>query len=104
MSCVYDAPGRLVEGHTAPEPQEYWQGPNGHTLLSWEVDFGDGGGSRLRVRSPEGRGYSVEGVRLEIVEPERIVFTGTLEAGGERLTEMPGTVTFRRIEGHKDDD
>jgi len=98
MTCVYDAPGHLFEGQTVPEPHEHWRGPNGHMLLSWEVDFGDGGGSRLRVRSPEGRGYSVEGVRLEIVEPERIVFTGAIETGGERLTEAPGTVTFRRIE------
>ncbi len=89
MTCGYDAPGRLVESHTAPEPQEHWRGPNGHTLLSWEVDFGDGGGSRLRVRSPEGRGYLVEGVRLEIVEPERVVFTGDLGFAS-------GTVTFRR--------
>jgi uncharacterized protein YndB with AHSA1/START domain len=91
MTCAYDAPGHppghLIEGHTAPEPQEHWRGPNGLTLPSWEVDFGDGGGSR--VRSPEGRGYSVEGVRREIVEPERIVFTGDLGFAG-------GTVTFRR--------
>jgi uncharacterized protein YndB with AHSA1/START domain len=98
MTCAYDALGHLVERLTAPEPQEHWRGPNGLTLLSWEVDFGDGGGSRLRVRSPEGRGYSVEGVRLEIVEPERIVFTGNLGVDGECLAKMAGTVTFRRTE------
>jgi uncharacterized protein YndB with AHSA1/START domain len=92
MTCVYEAPGGPAEGQTAAV--EDWRGPNGHTLLSWEVDFREGGASRLCVRSPEGIGYWVDGVRLEIVEPERIVFTGTLE----HLTEMPGTVTFRRTE------
>ena len=90
----YEAPGRPVEGQTGA--REDWRGPNGHTLLSWEVDFREGGASRLCVRSPEGRGYWVEGVRLGIVEPERIVFTGTLEAEGDCLPEMAGTVTFRR--------
>ena len=71
----------------------------GFQLLFWEADFRAGGASRLCLRSPEGRDYWAEGVRLEIVEPERIVFTGTLEAAGECLTEGPGTVTFRRTEG-----
>ena len=73
-----------------------WRGPNGYTLLAYDVDFGDGGGSRLRVRSPEGRDYWVDGVDLEIVEPGRIVFTGNVELGGERPVETTGTVTFRR--------
>jgi len=94
MTCVFDAPSRLAEGQTATLVD--WRGPNGCTLLSWEVDFRQGGASRLCVRSPEGRGYWVEGARLEIVEPERIVFTGTLEAEGECLPETVGTVTFRR--------
>jgi len=73
-----------------------WQGPDGYTLLSYDVDFGDGGGSRLRLRSPEGRDYRVDGVHLEIVEPERIVFSGDLGLEGERLPGTAGTVTFRR--------
>jgi uncharacterized protein YndB with AHSA1/START domain len=41
------------------------------------------------VRSPEGSEQWVEGVHLEIVEPERVVFTGDLGFGGN-------AVTFRR--------
>ena len=53
---------------------EEWRGPDGHTLLSWKVNFGAGGTSRLRVRSREGHEHVLEGVQLEIVEPERVVF------------------------------
>ena len=76
---------------TGPRPNlwDQWLGPNGHTLLSWEVDFRSGGATRLCVRSPEGSDHWVEGVHLEIVEPERVVFTGDLGFGG-------GAVTFRR--------
>jgi len=95
MTCVYDAP-RLVEGECAPESGEHWRGPNGHTLLFWEADFRPGGASRLCLRSSEGRDHWVEGVYLEIVEPERVVVTGNLGLNGERLPETAGTLTFRR--------
>jgi uncharacterized protein YndB with AHSA1/START domain len=70
-------------------PQERWRGPDGYTLLSWEVDFRSGGTARLSVRSPEGSEQMVEGVHLEIVEPERVVFTGDFGFAG-------ATITFRR--------
>jgi uncharacterized protein YndB with AHSA1/START domain len=73
-----------------------WRGPRCYTLLSFELDFLRGGASRLCVRSPEGRDYWLDGVNLEIAEPERMVFSGNLEVAGERLPETGGTVTFRR--------
>jgi len=79
-----------------PEQAARWLGPNGLTLLSWEVDFRTGGAARLCLRSPEGRDYWLEGVHLEIVEPERVVFTGDLGLESERDPETAGTVTFRR--------
>ena len=94
MTCVYEAPGGAAEGQAAALGD--WRGPNGHTLLSWEVDFRSGGAARLYVRSPEGSDRWVDDVYLEIVEPERIVFTGALEAEDEFLPESAGTVTFRR--------
>ena len=96
MTCVYDAPNRLAQGQTEPALREHWCGPKGHTLLSWEADFRPGGGSRLRVRSPEGHDYWIDGAHLEIAEPERVVFTGELRLGGERLGGAGGTITFRR--------
>ena len=90
MMCVYDATRGPVGDQTAPEAAERWLGPNDHTLVSWEVDFRSGGGARLCVRSPEGSDQWVERVHLEIVEPERVVFTGDLGFGG-------GAVTVRRV-------
>jgi uncharacterized protein YndB with AHSA1/START domain len=89
MTSVFDAPWNAVRSRAASEALDQWLGPNGHTLLSWEVDFRSGGAARLCVRSPEGSDRWLEGVYLEIVEPERVVFTGDLGFGG-------GTVTFRR--------
>jgi uncharacterized protein YndB with AHSA1/START domain len=48
------------------------------------------------VRSPEGHDYWVDGVHLEIVEPERIVFTGNVELVGVGSPGSQATVTFRR--------
>ena len=89
MTRVFDAPCREFQAKIAPEQPERWLGPNGHTLLSWEVDFRSSGAARLCVRSPEGNDQWVKGAFLEIVEPERVVFTGHFGFGG-------GTVTFRR--------
>jgi uncharacterized protein YndB with AHSA1/START domain len=85
-----------VELPRETERDAEWRGPNGHTLISCEVDFRPGGVSRLCMRSSEGRDYWVEGLSLEIAEPERIVFAGEFEINGPRLTGVPGTITFRR--------
>jgi uncharacterized protein YndB with AHSA1/START domain len=89
MTCVYDAPRGAAGDRTAPKAVERWLGPNGHMLVSWEVDFRSGGGARLCVRSPGGGDQWVDRVHLEIVEPERVVFTGDLGFGCR-------AVTFRR--------
>jgi hypothetical protein len=48
------------------------------------------------MRSPEGRDYWVEGLSLEMMEPERIVFSGEFEVNGNRVGETVGTITFHR--------
>jgi uncharacterized protein YndB with AHSA1/START domain len=89
MTSAFEAPCREFQAQRSPEQPERWLGPNGHALLLWEVDFRSGGSARLCVRSPEGGDQWVEGVHLEIVEPERVVFTGNLGFGC-------GAITFRR--------
>jgi uncharacterized protein YndB with AHSA1/START domain len=73
-----------------------WRGPNGYTLLSWQVDFDAGGASRLGMRAPDGRDFWVDGVCLEIAEPERVVFSGDVDLAGQSPHELPCRVTFRR--------
>ncbi|TMF12259.1 MAG: hypothetical protein E6I38_03620 [Chloroflexi bacterium] len=94
MRCVYDEPVASAESRPAVEGPAGWSGPYGYTLVTWEVDFRAGGASRLRVRSPEGQDRLVEGVQLEIVEPERVVFRG--DPGVEELSKATGTLSFRR--------
>jgi uncharacterized protein YndB with AHSA1/START domain len=96
MTCAFDAPPIAFDAQSVPDPVVHWSGPGGFTLLFWEVDFSAGSASRLCVRSPEGKDYWAEGVHLEIVEPERVVFNGDLDIEGESLHGTAGTVTFRR--------
>jgi len=84
--------------HAQRDSAARWWGPGGFTLEFYETDFRDGAASRLYLRSPEGKGYWVEGVSLEIVEPERVVFTGNLGLESEHIPETAGTVTFRRTQ------
>jgi uncharacterized protein YndB with AHSA1/START domain len=85
-----DAPRRLVyEAWTKPELLALWWGPKGFTLPACEVDPRPGGAYRMVMRGPDGRDYELQGVYREAVEPERLVFTATLD-GHEVLT----TVTF----------
>jgi uncharacterized protein YndB with AHSA1/START domain len=94
QSC--DAPCRPNEGGNPATAPEQWRGPKGFTLLAWEVDLHAGGATRLSIKSPEGRNYLVDGVSLEIAEPERVVFSGSLDIEGESLHEAHRKVTFRR--------
>lgn len=89
MTLVCETQGYCIESETTAEGQEQWRGPNGFSLLAWEVDFRARGTSRLHLRSAEGREHWVEGVRLEIAEPERVVFRGDFGFGSR-------AVTFRR--------
>ena len=68
-----------------------WFAPKGFTVPSCEMDFRVGGAYRLCMRSSEGQEHWVHGVYREIVAPERIVWTGILEADGN---ETFSTITF----------
>ncbi len=80
ITRMFDAPRNLVfEAWTKPEHLVHWWGPRGFTLPTCEMDFRAGGAFRLGMRSPEGHDYWFQGVYREIVEPERIVFTGMID-------------------------
>jgi uncharacterized protein YndB with AHSA1/START domain len=85
-------------GAAASDPKQSarWWGPGGFILEFYETDLLNGAASRVFLRSPGGEGRWVEGVHLDIVESERVVFTGSLGLDAER-PEVAGTVTFRRV-------
>ncbi|HSA81714.1 MAG TPA: SRPBCC domain-containing protein [Geminicoccaceae bacterium] len=78
ISRVLDAPRSLVfKAWTEPEHFVRWWGPNGFTTPFCKMDVRPGGVTHFCMRSPEGRDYWGRWVYLEIVPPERIVFTDT---------------------------
>jgi uncharacterized protein YndB with AHSA1/START domain len=93
---TFDAPRSLVfKVWTEPQHLVHWYGPRGFTLPSCKMDLRPGGAWRSCMLSPEGREHWVQGVFLEIVEPERLVFTWAHENEDAVLNhETRVTVTF----------
>ena len=80
ISRVFDAPRALVfEMWSKPEHLARWWMPKGFTLPVCEMDFRPGGKWHFVFRGPDGQDYTSDSVYREIVVPERIVFTGTLD-------------------------
>jgi len=61
------------------------------------MDFRPDGAYRYAMRSPQGRDYWARGVYRDIVVPERIVFTATVD--DEPWHEILTTVTFADRDG-----
>jgi uncharacterized protein YndB with AHSA1/START domain len=96
VTRIFDAPRSLVfKAWTAPEHMMRWFAPNGFAVPVCEMDFRVGGAYRLCMRGFD-NDHWVHGVYKEIVEHERIVFTGTLENDGN---EILTTVTFANHQG-----
>ena len=78
ITRVFNAPRDLVfKAWTEPERLMRWWGPKGFTTPSCQVDLRPGGTFLYCMRSPEGRDIWGRGVYLEVVAPERIVYTDT---------------------------
>ena len=93
---VFDAPREVVfRAWTDPERLKRWWGPKGFTNPVCEVDVRPGGTIRIHMRAPDGVVYPMTGAFVEIVEPERLVFSSAaLDKNGETLFEILNTVTF----------
>jgi len=73
---VFDAPRSVVfRAWTDRKQLMQWWGPEGFSVAVLEMDVRPGGTWRKCMRSPEGKEYWRHGVYLEIVKPERLVFT-----------------------------
>lgn len=76
MTRLFDAPPEEVfKAWTEEERMKRWWGPRGFTMPFCKIDPRPGGVLHSCMRSPEGRDYWGKGVFLEIIEPERLVFT-----------------------------
>jgi uncharacterized protein YndB with AHSA1/START domain len=98
MTRDFDAPRDLVfEAHGSCEHMSRWWCPRKYEFSSCEMDFRPGGAWRIVLRGPEGEVPGFRGEYLEIVRPERIVWTFEWEG-------MPGhvgpeTMTFEERDG-----
>ena len=96
MTRDFDAPRDLVfEAHTSCEHMSNWWGPREYGFASCEIDFRTGGTWRIVHRGADGAEVTFFGEYLEIVRPERIVWTFGFNdnPGG------PETYTFEEHDG-----
>ena len=104
LTRVFDAPREKVyRAWTDPELLKQWFVPRPWSIAAADLDVRGGGASRIVMRDPDGNDYPNEGVYLEVVENERLVFTDAYTAGWQP-TEKPfftGIITFEDIGGGK---
>jgi uncharacterized protein YndB with AHSA1/START domain len=98
LTRTFDAPRKLVfEVWTDPKHLAQWWGPHGFTTTIREMDVRPGGVWRYAMRGPDGNEYPFDGVYLEVVEPELLVFDGSIQGSPEQRVWTE--VTFAEREG-----
>lgn len=92
ISRVFHAPRKLVfKAWTDPEHLPQWWGPRGFTITVQEIDVRPGGVWRYVMHGPDGVDYLNKIVYIEVVSPERLVYS---HGGGEEDEQFRVTVTF----------
>jgi uncharacterized protein YndB with AHSA1/START domain len=82
ISRVIDAPRqKIFRAWTEPALLVQWWGPHGMTTPECEMDLWVGGKFRTLMRAPDGSEYPTMGVFLEIIAPQRLVFTDAFVPG-----------------------
>ncbi len=95
----FDAPRDLVyRMWTEPEHLERWCCPTGFTITHAEGDVREGGRFRTCMRSPDGEEHWLGGKYLELVRPEKVVFTHSWERD-DAAPETIVTVTLEERAG-----
>lgn len=95
ISRTFAAPRELVfRAWTTAEHMKRWFSPEGLSVPEAEIDFRPGGVCAVCMRSPDGQDYWSRGHYLEIVPPERLVFTSGVSIGDSVKFSVHTTVTF----------
>jgi uncharacterized protein YndB with AHSA1/START domain len=96
---VFDAPRELVfKVWTDPAHIGQWWGPRGFTTTTYAMDVRPAGVWRFRMHGPDGVDYQNKITYLEVVEPERIVYTHGGDEDGEPV-HFQVTATFEEHGG-----
>src|SRR4051794_38475868 len=76
LTRVFDAPRDLVwKAWTDPKQMAKWWGPHMFTNPVCEMDVKQGGAIRIHMQGPEGPAMPMGGTFLEVVPPEKLVFS-----------------------------
>jgi uncharacterized protein YndB with AHSA1/START domain len=101
LTRTFNAPRKLVfQVWTDPDHVAQWWGPRGFTTSIREMDVRPGGAWRYTMRGPDGNDYAFDGVYVEVVEPERLVFDGSIHGMPEQRVWTE--VVFTEREGRTD--
>lgn len=85
---------QVFKAWSSAEHIKRWFSPEGYTVPEAEIDFRPGGVCAICMRSPEGQDFWSRGKYLEILPPERLVFTSGIAVGDEPKFTAHTTVTF----------
>ena len=97
LTRLLDAPREKVfRAWTEPELMKEWFVPKPWTLASAEIDPRTGGRSFVVMRDPDGNEYPNDGIYLEVVKNEKIVFTDAYTIGWQPSQKpfFTGIITF----------
>lgn len=96
---VFLAPKQLVfDCWTKPEHMAKWFFPKGFTVPHSQAEIREGGRYRSCLRAPDGTDHWVAGRYLELVPPDRIVFThGWEDEAGRVAHETVVTITLKDL-------
>lgn len=102
ITRVFNAPHELVfKAWTDPKLVAQWFGPEIFDIPFCELDPRPGGRYMIHMRDPQGVIYPDSGEYLEVVAPERIVFTSWAfdDGQGGHLLETLNTLTLTEAQG-----
>src|SRR5713101_8242613 len=95
ITRVFNAPRELVfEAMANPKQVVQWWGPRGFTTTIHEMDVRPGGVWRHTMHGPDGTDYPNKSVFIEIVKPERIVYSHGGGKKGDPGARFHATWTF----------
>ncbi|WP_020484066.1 SRPBCC family protein [Methylomonas sp. MK1] len=97
LTRLIDAPPeKLYRAWTEPALLKQWFCPKPWTVAAAELDVRAGGTSIIVMRSPDGQEFPNQGIYLEVVPNERLVFTDAYTSAWEPFAKpfMTGIITF----------
>lgn len=102
LTRLIDAPpGRVFDAWTQPALLKLWFAPLPWTTPIVEADVRPGGSSLIVMRAVNGTDFPYQGVYLEVVKNERLVFTNAYTKAWEPAAK-PFTTVILTFEAHAD--